>query len=159
MAPVYQLSLQRTIEAPSWAVYRAWTEPDLLPQWFAPHPVRVVRAELDVRPGGSNLIVMRMPDGADIVCRGVYLEVVPGRRLVMTDAYTSAWIPSEKPFMTADIRFEELAPGRTLYSATVYHWSEADRIAHEHMGFHQGWGQCADQLMALAPQVAAASEP
>jgi len=41
-------------------------------------------AELDVRPGGANLIVMRGPDGKDMPNRGVYLEVVPNERLVIT---------------------------------------------------------------------------
>jgi uncharacterized protein YndB with AHSA1/START domain len=39
--------------------------------------------------------------------------------------------------------------GKTKYTARVLHWTVADREAHEKMGFHQGWGQCADQLVAL----------
>ena len=61
-----------------------------------------MRAELDVRPGGANLIVMRSPDGAEFPNRGVYLAVEPGRRLVFTDAFVEAWVPSPKPFMTAE---------------------------------------------------------
>ncbi len=149
----HQLTLTRTIDAPPAHVYRAWTEPVLLKQWFAPHPVSVTVAETDVRPGGSSLIVMRLPDGTEMRCPGVYLEVVPNQRIVATDAYTSAWTPSGKPFMTLDLTFEEIAPDKTFYTARVYHWSEADRLAHEKMGFHEGWGQCADQLAALAEKL------
>jgi uncharacterized protein YndB with AHSA1/START domain len=39
---------------------------------------------------------------------------------------------------------------KTRYTATVRHWSEADRARHEQMGFHPGWNKCADQLEALA---------
>ena len=53
-----------------------------------------------MRPGGANLVVMRGPDGNDMPNRGVYLEVVKNERLVFTDAYTKAWEPSRKPFMT-----------------------------------------------------------
>ncbi len=104
--------------------------------------------ELDVRPGGSNLVVMRGPDGNEFPNRGVYLEVVENERLVFTDAYTKAWEPSEKPFMTVILTFEDHG-GKTKYTARVCHWTVADRETHEKMGFHQGWGQCADQLAAL----------
>jgi uncharacterized protein YndB with AHSA1/START domain len=103
---------------------------------------------MDVRPGGANRITMRGPDGVDIPNRGVYLEVVPNERLVFTDAYTEAWVPSEKPFMTVILTFEEEA-GKTRYTARVRHWTVEDKEAHEKMGFHDGWGLCADQLEAL----------
>jgi uncharacterized protein YndB with AHSA1/START domain len=109
-------------------------------------------AELDVRPGGANRIVMRGPDGIDLPNRGVYLEVVRNERLVFTDAYTEAWAPSEKPFMTVILTFEDEG-GKTRYTARVRHWTVADREAHEKMGFHQGWGQCADQLAALVAKL------
>ena len=143
-----ELILQRTIDAPPAKVFRAWTDPEWLRLWFAPLPWTTARAELDVRPGGSNLIIMRSPEGEEFPNRGVYLEVVPDKKLVFTDAFTSAWVPAEKPFMTGLLTFEEQA-GKTLYTARVRHWSEADREQHEKMGFHQGWGQCTDQLVAL----------
>ncbi len=43
--------------------------------------------------------------------------------------------------------------GKTNYTARVRHWSVADREAREKMGFHQGWGQCADQLAALVAKL------
>ena len=91
---------------------------------------------------------MRDPAGNEFPNRGVYLEVVKNERLVFTNAYTKAWEPSEKPFMTVILTFEDEG-GKTKYTARVLHWTVADREAHEKMGFHQGWGQCADQLVAL----------
>jgi uncharacterized protein YndB with AHSA1/START domain len=143
------LVLTRLIDAPREALYRAWTEADLLKQWFAPLSWTTPAAELDVRPGGASVIVMRGPDGTDFPNRGVYLEVVPNERLVFTDAYSEAWKPSAKPFMTVILTFEDEG-GKTRYTARVRHWTAADREQHEQMGFHQGWGQCADQLEALA---------
>ncbi len=140
-----ELVLTRLIDAPREKVYRAWTDPSVLRQWFAPAPYTTPKAELDVRPGGSNLIVMRGPDGQDMPNRGVYLEVVPNERLVFTDAYTSAWEPAEKPFMTVILTFDNEG-GKTRYTALVRHFTVADREAHEKMGFHQGWGLCTDQL-------------
>ena len=71
---------------------------------------------------------------------------------VMTDAYTSAWVPSQKPFMTVTVTFENVR-GKTRYTARVRHWSVADRETHEKMGFHQGWGQCTDQLAEVAAKL------
>jgi len=143
-----ELVLTRIINVPREKVYRAWTDPEQIKQWFAPKPWTTAVAETDVRPGGSTLIVMRSPEGQDFPNRGVYLEVVPNQRLVFTDAYTEAWKPSEKPFMTVILTFEDEG-GKTKYTARVRHWNIADKQQHEQMGFHQGWGQCTDQLAAL----------
>ncbi len=146
------LVLTRIIDAAPAKLYRAWTEPELLKQWFAPLPYTTPVAELDVRPGGATMIVMRAPDGTEMPNPGVFLDVVENERLVFTNAYTKAWEPSDKPFMTVVLTFEDLG-GRTRYTALVRHWSVADRETHERMGFHQGWGQCADQLAALVAKL------
>ena len=143
-----ELRLERLIHATPDKLYRAWTEPELLKIWFTPRPWLVSEARLDVRPGGSSLVVMQGPDGQSFPNRGVYLEVIPNQRLVFTDAYTEAWLPSEKPFMTVTIRFDA-EDGNTRYRASVLHWNEADRQTHEAMGFHTGWGKATDQLEAL----------
>jgi len=142
------LVVTRLIHAPRERVYCAWTDPTLITKWFTPPPWTTPRAELDVRAGGSSLIVMRGPGGEDVPNRGVFLEVVPNRRLVFTNAYTSAWEPSAKPFMTVVLTFDDEAGG-TRYTARVRHWTEADREAHEAMGFHQGWAIATEQLAAL----------
>jgi uncharacterized protein YndB with AHSA1/START domain len=148
-----ELVLTRIIDAPREKLYRAWTEPALLKQWFAPLSYTTPVAELDVRPGGAILVVMRDPQGNDMPNRGVYLEVVPNERLVSTDAYTEAWEPSPKPFMTVILTFEDVGGGKTRYTARARHWTTEDREAHEKMGFHVGWGLCTDQLAALAAKL------
>lgn len=143
-----ELVLTRIIPASPAALYRAWTEPALLQRWFAPKPWSVAEAETDPRPGGSSRIVMRGPDGTEFPSTGVYLEVEENARLVFTDAYTRAWEPSAKPFFTGIITFEPVEGG-TRYTARALHWTAEDRAAHEAMGFHEGWGRCADQLAEL----------
>jgi uncharacterized protein YndB with AHSA1/START domain len=142
------LVLTRMIDAPPEKVFRAWTEPELMKQWFTPTPWTTTHVETDLRPGGASLVVMRSPEGAEFPNRGVYLEVVKNERLVFTDAYTSAWEPAEKPFMTVVITFENI-DGRTKYTARARHWTDKDREAHEQMGFHSGWAQVAEQLAEL----------
>lgn len=144
------LEIKRTLAAPRDKVWRCWTEPALLPHWFCPKPWGVSHAELDLRPGGQCNVTMQGPNGEVVPNPGVYLAVEPGRRLVFTDAFTSAWVPSGKAFMVGEVLLEDAPGGGTLYTARALHWSEADRQQHEDMGFHQGWGVATDQLEALA---------
>ncbi len=152
-AAEHDLVLTRIIDAPREKLYRAWTEAELLKQWFAPRPYTTPVVEIDPRTGGNSFVLMRSPEGQDMPLHGVYLEVVRNERIVFTDAYKKAWEPSEKPFFTGIITFEDLGGGKTRYTARARHWTGADREAHEKMGFHEGWGQCADQLAALAKKI------
>lgn len=149
----HELVLMREIDAPREKIFRAWTDPELLKQWFCPKPWGVSHAELDVRTGGSSVIVMNGPNGEVVDNRGVYLEVVPNEKIVFTDAFKTDWIPSEKPFMTGIILLEPLGDGRTKYTATARHWTEEDKKTHEAMGFHEGWGAATDQLAALVATI------
>ena len=147
-AVAHELLLTRLIDAPRQKLWRAWTEPALLKQWFTPRPWTTPVVTTDVRPGGSSHVVMRGPDGSEHANDGVYLEVVPNERLVFTDAYTKAWEPAAKPFMTVVLTFADEG-GKTRYTARVLHWTAEDRAAHEKMGFREGWGKATDQLEAL----------
>lgn len=116
-----ELVLTRVIDASPEALFRCWTTPELMKQWFAPKPFTVPVAETDLRAGGASLIVMRDPEGNDYPNPGVYLEVVPNRKIVFTDAFTEAWVPSDKPFMVATVTFEDLGGGKTRYTAVARH--------------------------------------
>ena len=147
-----ELVLDRLLDAPRDKVFRCWTDPELIKQWFAPKPYTTPTAQIDLRVGGSNMIVMKSPEGQEMPNAGTYLEIVPNEKIVFTDAYTGDWKPSGKPFMTVVLTFEDEG-GKTRYIARSRHWSKEDREAHEQMGFHQGWGICADQLEALAKSI------
>ena len=145
----HELVVTRLIGAPREKLWRCWTEPKLMVQWFTPPPWQTIHAETDVRPGGSGTVVMQGPDGQQMPNRGVYLEVIKNEKLVFTDAYTKAWEPSAKPFFTGVLTFEDQG-GKTLYTARALHWTKEDCETHEKMGFHQGWGIATDQMAALA---------
>lgn len=144
-----ELVLVRTFDAPAARIYEAWTNADILRKWFAPLPFTTPEAYLDVRVGGENTIVMQDEAGNRYPNSGVYLELIPNRKIVFTDAFRAGWKPSGKPFFVGEILLEEQPDGTTRYTATARHWNAEDKQAHEAMGFHQGWGQCADQLAAL----------
>lgn len=147
-----ELVITRLIDAPPEKVFRCWTEPELLKQWFAPKPWSTPHVETDPRAGGTNMFVMASPEGEEFPSRGVYLEVVPNEKIVFTDAFTEAWVPSDKPFFVGTVTFEDEG-GKTRYVARAGHWTKEDRDTHENMGFHDGWMQCAQQLEDLAKTI------
>lgn len=148
--PDFSLRIERVLRAPRAAVWRCWTEPDLLMQWFCPRPWRVTRAEIELRPGGRFFAQMEGPEGQQGPMSGVWLDLVPGERLVFTDAFTSAWQPSAKAFMVGEVTLSDAPGGGTRYLAVARHWNAEDRKTHEDMGFDAGWNAAADQLEALA---------
>ncbi len=150
--PELDLVLQRDLPIPPDAVWRAWTEPDLLKQWFTPRPWRTTDAELDLRPGGIFRTVMQGPDGEEGGGTGCILEVVPERRLVWTGALLPGFRPAVSefgvPVFTAVIEMEPDGEG-TRYTAVCRHADSAGRQVHEDMGFEAGWGAALDQLVEL----------
>jgi uncharacterized protein YndB with AHSA1/START domain len=79
------VTLTRVFDAPRALVWKAWTDPKMMAQWFGPRGFTNPVCELDVRAGGSLRIVMRGPDGSDYRMKGVFREVVPLERLVFTN--------------------------------------------------------------------------
>ena len=144
------LTLTRTLQASRAAVWRCWTEPELLEQWFCPKPWYVTDAKIDLQPGGEFACTMNGPDGERFPTHGVILRVVPEQKLITTDAFLPGWVPSERAFMTSEITLADAPGGHTTYTAVARHWSAEARAEHEAMGFHEGWGAAADQLEALA---------
>ena len=149
----HELTLNRLLDAPADKLYRLWTDPSRMHEWFCPKPWTVSRAALDVRPGGACNITMRGPNGEVMENPGQYLEVVANRKLVFTDAFTGDWQPRDgAPFFVGIVEFEPEGD-KTRYTCTVRHWTEEARARHEQMGFHQGWGIAAEQLEALAKTI------
>jgi uncharacterized protein YndB with AHSA1/START domain len=163
MTKTNDLVLERTLNAPRELVWRAWTDPKLLKQWFAPKPYEISEVEMDLRPGGIFRIRMVGPDGFDTGHGnpGCVLEVVDGEKLVWTSALEPQYRPAEmgegcESFpMTAVVTFADAGDGKTLYRAVALHRNEAARDMHEKMGFDDGWGKCAEQLEELAQGLAA----
>src|SRR5439155_6676281 len=79
------VTLTRVFEAPRALVWKAWTDPEVMAQWFGPRGFTNPVCQLDVRVGGSLHIVMRGPDGNDYPMKGVFREVLAPERLVFTN--------------------------------------------------------------------------
>lgn len=148
-SPETDLELSRDLAVSPLLVWRCWSDPALLKQWFTPPPVEVTECLLDLRPGGAFTTTMKMPGGDTVTSRGCFLEVVPERSLVFTDALLPGFRPGDDPFMTVRITLVPSELG-TLYHAHVLHPTAQAREEHESMGFAEGWGTALDQLEELA---------
>lgn len=149
-APKYVLEINRVLDAPVKNVWRCWAEPKLLEQWFCPKPWYISDVKQEMRPGGVSAFTMHGPDGEVFPNIGVFLEVIPERKIVTTDAFLPGWIPADQAFMVAETLMEDAGGGKTKYIARAMHWSEESLKQHEAMGFHEGWGMTTTQLEALA---------
>jgi uncharacterized protein YndB with AHSA1/START domain len=84
------LVITRVFDAPRELVWKAWTEPEAMKRWWGPKGFTAPVAKIDLRAGGKYLNCMRSPEGQDYWSTGVYREVVPPERLVMTDSFADA---------------------------------------------------------------------
>lgn len=156
----HRLVLTRDLPVPRALVWRCWTEPELIKQWFCPKPWQVTEVDNDLRAGGraNNVMEGPGPDGKPMrnVNTGSYLEVIPGEKLVFTDLLLEDWTPNAKTFLgfTAAVTFEDIGNGHCRYTAVCKHPTQASQEQHARMGFHEGWGVATDQLVALAQQLA-----
>lgn len=153
--PERDLVLERTIPVSPERVWAAWTEPELMRQWFTPAPWKTAACDVDLRPGGRCNVTMESPEGEQFPNNGCYLWVEPHRLLVFTSAMTEGYRPTSPSNGADDLPFTariELTPsedGGTHYRAVVIHADTDGSRRHAEMGFHDGWGAALDQLVAL----------
>lgn len=151
--PRTDLLLERVVDVPPDLVWRAWTEPQLLMQWYTPRPWKTVECEIDLRPGGIFRTVMESPEGQKFPYVGCYLEVVKNRRLVWTFLLGPGYRPtvweSPVPVFTVVTTLTPEGTG-TRYRALAMHRDEDGRVTHDKMGFQDGWGTVVDQLVEVA---------
>ncbi len=149
--PELDLIIERTVETPIELVWAAWTEPKHLVHWFTPAPWKTIECDIDLRPGGLFRTVMLSPEQTKHENPGSYLEVIPFKKLVFTDAFLPDYRPSANPFFCAMLFFEVSGNG-TKYTAIARHKNIEDCKKHNDMGFHDGWNAALDQLVAYMKQ-------
>ncbi len=144
------LEIVRLIAAPRAKIWRAWSDPDILKQWWCPKPwVTEVRA-FDFRSGGSFHTVMSGPDGGESDNPGIFLDVAPMERIVFTSMLLVGWRPATPWLgMTAIFTLADDDCG-TRYTARCMHKDDADKTRHEEMGFFHGWGIMINQMAEVA---------
>ncbi len=150
--------ITRLLNAPVPLVFKVWTDPRHLSQWWGPKPFTTPLCEIDLRVGGAYRIVMRSPEGIDYPLKGFYREIVEPERLVMTmdlSDHPEEWydqvLPNRprgvKPALEAlqTVTFEAIA-GRTKLTIRTRFDSVAIRNAMVKLGMNEGWSQSLDRL-------------
>ena len=140
----------RMFDAPVDVVYRAWTDPAQMAQWWGPHGFDNPTCELDPRPGGRFYIVMRGPDGSLYPCVSTFRDVVPNVRLI----YQMRVDPNHDrkgnmpPECVHEITFEAVgARTKLTVIARLQTFEGRDKLMD--MGFTGGMGQSLEKLAAI----------
>jgi len=144
------LVLEKILDITPEQAFKGWTTPALFKEWFCPKPWTVVEAKVDLHPGGDFSAVMQSPEGERFPSNGCVLEVIPNKKLV----WTSALLPGFRPAAQTDLAFTgiilfEASGNKTKYTAIARHGTPGECQKHAQMGFQEGWGICADQLVTL----------
>jgi uncharacterized protein YndB with AHSA1/START domain len=82
-----ELVIERIFDAPRELAWKAWTDPEMFRKWWGPKDFTCPFSRIDLRVGGKYLHCMRGPDGKEYWTTGVYKEIVPTWKLVVTDSF------------------------------------------------------------------------
>ncbi len=120
-----EIVLSRVIDAPTDHVFRAWTEPKRMFQWFGPRGFRCeVRQEGEAKPGAVWRFDMIAPDGRRFDNRMVFLEVQPNERLVLEHGSDKDDDPNR---FRVTITFDRQGDGKTVLTLRQLHPNKAQR--------------------------------
>jgi len=154
--------ISRIFNAPRELLFKAWTDPKHVAEWWGPRGMTIPVCEMDVRPGGAYRIVMRMADGVEFPSRGVFREIVKPERIVMTmdcSEHPKEWHDMVNPNrqkgdtnpageMICTATFEDLG-GKTRLTIRMLLKSPEVRDSLVKMGMSEGWSQSLDRLGEL----------
>ena len=165
-AKAKEFTLSRVFDAPRELVWKAFTEPERMAQWWGPKGVTIIKSVMDLRPGGTYLYGMRTPDGKEMWGKMVYREIVPPKKMVFVNSFSderagltrhplSATWPLE---LLSTFVFEE-ENGKTKFTIRwiPFHANEEERKTFDgaHAGMTQGWSGTMEQLETYLGQAKA----
>ena len=141
------VTFTRVLDAPRELVWRAWTDPKHMAQWFGPRGFTSSVPELDARVGGALRIVRHWPDGNDYPMKGEFREVVPPSRLVFTniaiDNDGNHLLEGETTVTLED------EGGKTKLTLHTYAKGLVPAAPQMLAGMEAGWSQSLDKLAEL----------
>jgi uncharacterized protein YndB with AHSA1/START domain len=156
------ITIERVFDAPREMVWRAWTEPEMVKRWWGPKGFTAPSIRIDLRVGGKYVYCMHGPEGSefdkDLYSAGVYKEIVPMEKLVVSDYFSDAEGNKIDPTlyeMTADlpeemdvvVTFEEAAGGKTKFTIEYPRPESEEKFqAMVKSGMVDGWNSSLDKL-------------
>ena len=152
--------MSRVFDVPRDLLWKCFTEPERMKQWWGPKGFKVLSVKMDLRPGGSYHYGMQSPGGHAMWGKFVFREVVPQERLVFINSFSDEkggitrhpgnenW-PLE---LLSSFTFEDMPGGKTKFTVR---WAPHNANEEERKSFdtnrdsmRQGWGGTMDQLEA-----------
>ena len=138
-----EMVIERVFDAPREMVWKAWTDPEHVAQWWGPNGMTTRVDELDLRPGGSWRYVMLAPNGTEYPQSGIFREVVAPETIVTSAEFkVGVALPQE---VVLTYRFDDLG-NKTKLTMRVAHSSAEERRQAEDMGAAGGWSSNFDSL-------------
>jgi uncharacterized protein YndB with AHSA1/START domain len=147
-----EILITRLFDAPRDLIWREWTEPELVMQWWGPKNYTSPSCKIDLRVGGTYLFCMRSPEGKDFWSTGVYREVKRPERIVYTDSFADekgTMVPATYYGMSPDV------PAEMLVTLTFEVQAGRTRLTLRHAGLpsgemrdltRAGWNESLDKL-------------
>jgi uncharacterized protein YndB with AHSA1/START domain len=152
----------KTFNASPEAVWKAWTDPEMIKKWWGPEGFTAPSAKVDLKVGGKYVYAMQGPAGSEwdrvMYSAGVFKEIIPYKKIVVTDYFSDAEgnmiQPSEEgqdpnfPEETiVTVLFEEVDSGRTKLSVIYPKPETAEQLdAMKKSGMEEGWMQTLNKL-------------
>jgi uncharacterized protein YndB with AHSA1/START domain len=140
-----ELVITRVFNAPRSLVFKAWTEPERLAQWWGPRGYSLPSCQIDPRPGGFYRFQMRSPEGDIHWWHGVVREIIERERIVWTCSINNADGTSISAETLLTVTLEEYAGKTRLTLHQAIFESTAVRDAHSH-GWNDAFGRLAEHL-------------
>lgn len=157
-----ELTIERIFNAPKELVWNAWTDPELVKQWWGPEHFTAPSIKIDLRVGGQYIFAMHGPEGSgwdkDMYSAGFFKEVVPNEKLVLTDYFSDAegnmievdkagQDPNFPKEMTLTVLFEETADGKTKLTIKYPKPESAEQAeAMVKSGMKEGWTSSLEKM-------------
>ena len=152
--------ISRMLDAPRERVWKCFTEPERMQQWWGPKGVTVTASKMDLRPGGSYHYGMKTQDGSTMWGKFVYREIAAPERMVFINSFSDEaggvtrhpWNQSWPLQMLSTFTFDDVG-SKTRFTVrwSPYEATEEERKTFDagHDSMTQGWGGTMDQLVAF----------
>ena len=142
-----EIVITREFDAPRELVFKAFTDPALIPQWWGPRYLSTEVDTLDARPGGQWRFINRTADGNEFAFHGVYHEMLAPERII--DTFEFEGLPETGHVTLETMTLEALPGGRTRLTTQSVFQSVADRDGMLQTGMEDGVNDSYDRLAEL----------
>lgn len=154
--------IERVFNAPRKLVWKAWTDPALIKQWWGPEGFSAPSIKVDLRVGGKYTYAMHGPEGSewdrDMYSSGIFKEIVPHEKIVTTDYFSDENGNKIEPSvegqdenfpteLVVTITFEDAGEGKT--KLTLFYPKAENEAQFEAMlksGMKEGWNSSLNKL-------------